>query len=351
VALLKDGPDKAQELAAGALWHLAAVGDNKQTMVNAGAIPPLVAELSSQSDMAREYAAGVLSALARTQGGNKKAIVAAGGIEPLIALLSDPAIDTQKNAACALWGLTEGKEGIYDKQVVEKGAVEPLIAMLMMNHPESRGFAAACLSCCCADENAQKAIRETGSDALRALALSPNTWLRQQVTEMLRLLDLPLPDPDQISSLASMPMMDADWGSAAGGSTAGDPGMMSARLESEATGGMMGGDEFDGYSGMSDVIEIGPDGKQRTTKKGKRGGSSTSRKGASTARAGSSGGGGNASRQRLVTSRDVDTEEQAARMKAVVAAAQQASTNMPSHVRMKFHFFSFQLDGGRQYDR
>ena len=61
----------------------------------------------------------MLSALARTQGGNKKAIVQAGGIAPLIALLSDPAIDTQKHAACALWGLAEGKEGIYDKQIVE----------------------------------------------------------------------------------------------------------------------------------------------------------------------------------------------------------------------------------------
>ena len=368
VALLKDGPEKAQELAAGALWHLAAVGDNKQAMINAGAIPPLVSELSEESDMAREYAAGVLSALARTQGGNKKAIVAAGGIAPLIALLSDPSIDTQKNAACALWGLTEGKEGIYDREVVESGAVQPLIAMLMMNHPESRGFAAACLSCCCADESAQRAIRETGSDALRALALSPNTWLRQQVTEMLKLLELPLPDANMISPLNAPP--EFGYGSAAGssatafgggssstsfgGGAGGDfGGGGSARLDSPV-GEPTGDDSL--YSQMNDVIEVGPDGKQKATRKGKKTSSATARKAsASTTRAGGGGGGGsgggNPSRQRLTTSRDVDVEEQAARMKAVVAAAQAASTNMPSHVRMKFHFFSFQLDGGRQGDR
>jgi hypothetical protein len=192
VSLLRDGTPEAQKYATGALWHLAATGDNKHAMVSAGAIPPLVSALTSDMADAREYAAAVISAISRTQGGNKKAIYKAGGIGPLIELLSDSSIMTQRHAACALWGLAEGKEGIYDKQMVEQGAVQPLIVMLMMNHEETRGFAAACLSAVCADEAAHAAIIDAGGTApLLALAQSPTAWLRTQATQMLQLLGVP----------------------------------------------------------------------------------------------------------------------------------------------------------------
>ena len=59
------------------------------------------------------------------------------------------------------------------KQMVEQGAVAPLIAMLMMNHEETRGFAAACLSAVCADPNAHAAIIGAGGkEPLLALAQS-----------------------------------------------------------------------------------------------------------------------------------------------------------------------------------
>ena len=67
----------------------AMIAELKPTMAAAGAIPPLVAMLTFEAAEAREYAAAVVSALARTQGGNKKAIYHAGGIRPLTALLSD----------------------------------------------------------------------------------------------------------------------------------------------------------------------------------------------------------------------------------------------------------------------
>ena len=149
----------------------------------------------------REYAAGVLSALSRTQGGNKKAIVQAGGVKPLVEMLSDPSIQAQRHAACALWGLAEGKEGIYDKEIVEAGAVEPLIAMLMLNHVETRGFAAACLSCCCADDAARlKIVEAGGTEPLLALAHSPMRWLRTQAIEMLHLLGVPFHEPGELTS-------------------------------------------------------------------------------------------------------------------------------------------------------
>ena len=196
VSLVSYGSMEAIKHSAFALWNLAMVADYKIAMCAAGVIPPLVGVLKFDNDESREYAAGVLSAIARTQGGNKKAIVEAGGIEPLVELLQDSSLQAQRHAACALWGLAEGKEGVYDKDIVDAGAVQPLIAMLLLNHVETRGFAAACLLCCCADERASDSILENGGEgALLSLAGSPSKWLRQQAIEMLKLLGIPFIEP------------------------------------------------------------------------------------------------------------------------------------------------------------
>jgi len=188
---------QTQRFATGALWHLASSADNKTEMVVAGAIPLLVAVLHSKSNDARENASAVLSSLARTQGGNKKAIHNCGGIKPLVALLSDPKAMTQRHAACALWGLSDGKDGVYDKQIAEAGAIQPLISMLQLDDAETRGFAAACLLCLCKDIAAHQSILESGgADLLQTLSYHPTTWLRGQVIEMLNLLGIPVPDPD-----------------------------------------------------------------------------------------------------------------------------------------------------------
>lgn len=101
---------------------------------------------------------------------------------------------------------SEGKEGVYDKEVVAGGAVQPLIAMLLLNHVETRGFAAACLSCCCADDKARNLIAEHGgAEPLLALASSPSTWLRSQAIDMLKLLGIPFTDPDHINSPRHVP--------------------------------------------------------------------------------------------------------------------------------------------------
>ena len=209
-------------------------------MVSGGAIPPLVKALLSDNSELVEYSAAVLSALARTQGGSKKAVVDAHGIEPLVTLLSDGSIATQKHAASALWGLADGKEGVYDKQIVEAGAVQPLIQMLLLNQTELRGFAAACLLCCCADSNAKDAIVAAGGlDPLLALTSSPTAWLRNQATQMLTLLGIPFKEPEP-SNLPS-PRMIQSPGSGSprvinrgGGSSGGSGGgAHSPRLEAQ----------------------------------------------------------------------------------------------------------------------
>ena len=123
-----------------------------------------------------------------------------GGIPLLIGLLSDTSTMTQKHSACALWGLaSEGnKESAYNKQIIDGGAVRPLMHLLRDNHAETRGFAAACLSCLCKDEEAQALISEAGgAETLLGLAHGPATWLRSQAVEMLHLLGIPIGDPNE----------------------------------------------------------------------------------------------------------------------------------------------------------
>lgn len=199
VNLLSGTSGDAQKFSAGTLWHLASSADNRVAMVNAGAIHPLVDLLSSSLLETREHAAAVLSALARSQGDNKKAVYQAGGIPPMVCLLSEASTAAQKHAASALWGLADGKDGIYDKFIVEHGGVEPLINIMQRNDPETRGFAAACLLCICKDSEAVKSIiKFGGAEPLQALAHGPATWLRTQAVEMLKLLSIPIPDPDEV---------------------------------------------------------------------------------------------------------------------------------------------------------
>ena len=127
--------------------------------------------LGSRSPEAREHAAAVLSALARSQGQNKKLIFVAGALEPLITLLDDVRSMTQRHAACCLWALSDGKDGVYDKAIAEGGAIPLLVNMLLEDDTETRGFAAAALLCICKDKTAHTAIMDSGGvDALLALS-------------------------------------------------------------------------------------------------------------------------------------------------------------------------------------
>lgn len=137
VRVLASVSTDAQRFATGALWHLAWAADNKAEMVKAGAIPLLVGVLVSRSLEAREFAAAVVSALARTQGGNKKMIYQAGGVEALVMTLGDGRALTQKHAACALWGLSDGKDGVYDRQIAEAGAIPHLTKLLINGDQET----------------------------------------------------------------------------------------------------------------------------------------------------------------------------------------------------------------------
>jgi hypothetical protein len=96
------------------------------------------------------------------------------------------------------WGLSDGKDGVYDKQIAEAGAIPLLISMLQFDDAETRGFAAACLLCLCNDVMAHGPILESGgADLLQALSYHQSTWLRGKVVDMLTLLKVPVPNADQ----------------------------------------------------------------------------------------------------------------------------------------------------------
>ena len=96
--------------------------------------------------------------------------------------------------------------------MVDEGAVEPLIEMLLHNNPDTRGFAAACMSCLCADKDARRSIIEGGgADPLLTLLYSPNTWLRSQAMDMLRLLGIPFTAPEQGQAVSPRFVSPAGW--------------------------------------------------------------------------------------------------------------------------------------------
>ena len=182
-----------------------------------------------------------------------------------------------------------------------------LIVLLQDNNVETRGFAAACLSCCCKDFHARKIILDLGGEkSLLALAYNPSVWLRGQAKGMLHLLGVPIgPPPPTVTvsgSAKEIPSPELPAPESADGDGLGP-------LLSEL------GNEQD----QSSILH---------------GGSRTARSGITTSR-----GGNSTARSSIMSSSQ--------RGGPVFGPAPWIpSANAPRHVKMKFHFFSFQLNKG-----
>ena len=115
---------------AGALGNLAWNNTaNRDAIREAGAIPPLVALVTSGAAGGRQEAAGALHGLAWNNVANQAAIVAAGGIPPLVALVRSGAADGQEQAAAAL-GWLACDNAANQAAIVEAGVVGPLVALV-----------------------------------------------------------------------------------------------------------------------------------------------------------------------------------------------------------------------------
>lgn len=223
VRILSTGSSIAQHHAAGALWQLATSPENKNAIVEAGGIQSLVnlltVEREDQGDAAisaptprrktaqeiaeasmmaaQESAAAVLAELARSQSSFRIAIARAGGIQPLVALIMSGAAGAQKHATCAIWGLT-AEVKFRPKVCAIPGAVERLVELIRSAESETQGFAAATLVGVANEEAGREEIKTVGgAGPLMTVALGPDSWMRSQCVEVLKLMGYDDPSKKQ----------------------------------------------------------------------------------------------------------------------------------------------------------
>ncbi|KAL5676223.1 hypothetical protein ACJX0J_012354, partial [Zea mays] len=135
VRLLSHADPLLQEHGVTALLNLSICDENKATIVEAGAIRPLVHALKSAvSPAARENAACVLLRLSQLDGASTAAIGRAGAIPLLVSLVETGGARGKKDAATALYALCSGARE-NRQRAVETGAVRPLLDL--MADPES----------------------------------------------------------------------------------------------------------------------------------------------------------------------------------------------------------------------
>ncbi|CAA6661527.1 unnamed protein product [Spirodela intermedia] len=117
-----------REAALLALLNLAVRNErNKVTIVESGAVPPLVELLKSESSGLRELAAAAVLTLSAAES-NKSAITASGAAPLLVQVLVNGSIQGKVDAVTALYNLSSSKESLDPNLYVE--AVTPLLTLL-----------------------------------------------------------------------------------------------------------------------------------------------------------------------------------------------------------------------------
>lgn len=133
-----------RKVAAAALAKVARNDTNRISIVQAGAIPPLVELLSDADTLVRRSAARALVNIAANYA-NGISIVQAGVIPPLVGLLCDTDTDVRRYASAALANITR----IFDTNeilVARAGAIPPLVGLLSDVDTEVRRTASTALS-------------------------------------------------------------------------------------------------------------------------------------------------------------------------------------------------------------
>lgn len=165
------GDDRAWN-SAGALQSLSCRSENrKMAIVHAGALIPLVALLANGDAEDKEVCAMTLFNLSDgttdadpsvTAAERHAAIVEAGALPPLIALLAEGDEGSQESAAGALANLVSVEDSSLRAQVAtelaEGSALTGLIALLRGNSPEARLEAARCLSLIASKDDSERVL-------------------------------------------------------------------------------------------------------------------------------------------------------------------------------------------------
>ena len=164
------GSQSAAELqvaAAGTLAHLTVNADNKVKVATAGAIPLLVALLSSEISTGGWMAAARALRNLAANGDIRVEVIAAGAIPSLVALLSVQSIDrVQEAAAEALSSLAINAEN--RARVALSAAIPPLVALLGAQSTESMQIVAA-VALCHLTRDADDQTRAAAASAIPSL--------------------------------------------------------------------------------------------------------------------------------------------------------------------------------------
>lgn len=157
VVLLSTGMPAAQLLAAAALLNIAAAGGSlglRKAIAAAGALPPLVKLLQGEDHGAREHAAGALRNITIADR-QRDAVIAAKALEPLVELVTArPMGVSTEHAAAALCNITSGGDSGRPrrKAVVGAGAIYPLVYLLQEGSSVAKQHAAGAIANLAVDE-------------------------------------------------------------------------------------------------------------------------------------------------------------------------------------------------------
>lgn len=154
VGMLRQTSNAAQEQAAAALANLASdSAENRNSIVDAGGIVPLITLFESSSAKAKENAVAAIAKLAHKSEGIQAAIASAGGIPKLGNVLIQSSANVKdltaaqlcSIAASAVSALAEGNKA-NAVAIADAGAVTPLVGMLASPSPELQSNSAGALA-------------------------------------------------------------------------------------------------------------------------------------------------------------------------------------------------------------
>ena len=130
----------AREYAAAALAQLAYVSENRDEVVDAGGIEPLVKLLHEGEPMSQRFAAAAIARLATNHLENAATIAKAGAIPSLVNLLSgERGEEAQEEAAGALFELADDAGNRIS--ITEAGGIGPLVTLLGSSNHKARRHA------------------------------------------------------------------------------------------------------------------------------------------------------------------------------------------------------------------
>lgn len=169
IHLLLSSDVDVQKSSSLALSNLALHGanDNKASIVEAGALRPLILLLSADSTEVQCNACGCITTLA-TKEANKSEIVRQGAVGPLLKLTRIPDMRVQRNATGALLNLTHLESN--REELVQAGAVAAFIQLLDCRDVDVQFYCAAALSNIAVNEAHRRVVVGVGDrKVLRSL--------------------------------------------------------------------------------------------------------------------------------------------------------------------------------------